>query len=105
MFPKSEQYIALPDGEMVGIIKVRIVDQTTQSVKIRDGVLDAAILQGSNLSVDPLFYLADRESRVDIDKVSAASPLVIGTEYVVVTRHAAYRGTDAGTNTEPTRPQ
>ncbi len=101
LFPKKQQLISsdLADGEMVAIHKVKILTSTSDHLELPGTALDVAFLQSTKTTSDPSFYLTDSDTQLNIDGAT------VGTEYVVVSRHAGYTNWMAGDNVDPTRPK
>ena len=79
LYPSRQDFHDLRDRTTIGVTRVKILSTTTDNVFLPNAV-DAAILQTSDRTSDPAFYLFDRNT-FSIDSAT------VGTEYVIVSRH------------------
>jgi len=83
LYPFKQTFVdeKLSNGEQVVVTRVKIVNATSDFVSLPNA-LDAQILQTTRTASDPTFYLSGDGTIFNIDGAT------VGTEYVVVSRHA-----------------
>ena len=101
LFPKKQQIISsdLADGDTVAITRVKIGSATSDFIDLPGVAKDVALLHTSKATSDPSFYLTDNDTQLNIDGAT------VGTEYVVLSRHAGNTNYMPGDNFEPNRPK
>lgn len=92
LFPTRQTFVdeKLSSGEQIVVSRVKIV--SSSDVLELPVSLDAAILQSSTTASDPTFYFTDNNTAFNIDGAT------VGSEFVVVSRHAGLINHDPGDN-------
>ena len=93
IFPSKQTFVdeKLSNGEQIVVTRVKIVNATSDHVQLPT-FTDAQILQTDRTTADPTFYASRGSAQFNIDGAT------VGTEYVVVSRHAGMINYDAGDN-------
>ena len=92
LFPTRQTFVdeKLSNGEQVVVTRVKIVS-ASDNVELPTA-LDAQLLQSTRTTSDPTFYFTDGNTSFNIDGAT------VGSEQVVVSRHAGMLNYDPGDN-------
>ncbi|KKL45800.1 hypothetical protein LCGC14_2352020 [marine sediment metagenome] len=81
LFPSKQTIVDQRDGTQILITNVKIVNATSDHLELPNAV-DAAFVHAARGTADPTFYLTTSGNELAIDGAT------VGTEYIVVSRHA-----------------
>jgi hypothetical protein len=81
LFPSKQTFVDRGNGVQVLVSDVKILTATSDHLQVPT-CTDVQLLKGDYRDTEPTFYLTSDQNNVAIDSAT------IGTEYIVVTRHA-----------------